>query len=68
MSDKDTESLGLDEEIYLSGKRETEFMGQQQWRKGSRHDCHRVSRLTKDYWYLQRGDIEFTSLLHLWSL
>ena len=30
MSDKDTESLGLDEEIYLSGKRETEFMGQQQ--------------------------------------
>ena len=45
MSGKDTESLRLGKEIYFSGKRVTELIGQQQWSNGSRHDCHRVSRL-----------------------
>ena len=62
MSGKDSVSLAIGEKIYLSESRETEFMGQQHCGNGSKDDCHRVSRLTKDNRYSQRRGIEFMSL------
>ena len=62
MSGKDTENLALGEEMYFSENRATEFMGQQHRRIGSRYDCHRESKWTKDNWYSQRRSIKFISL------